>query len=230
MILTYTNELVTSTIRGCLDSPATTIAMSCSRASSTNWSARKLSWRTSTVCRISRSPMRFGNSARKREKSSRSNFLVAANCQLIGPSLSPSSSTPLAKKRDIESPASASRRRLVAKRGPFTAKTKSSGVSSRHFMKLSGQQPAGEILQADSGGPETARGRNSALEAHVFRDCADSGACLRRTYGARVVYGSVAKSKGAGEAEKAGARPRGGAAVSSCEARGKEPRLGGCGK
>ena len=60
------------------------------------------------------------------------------NCQLTGPSLSFSSMTPLAKKRSIDSPASASTLRLVAKRGPFTAKTKSSGVSSCHLRKLSG--------------------------------------------------------------------------------------------
>ena len=91
---------------------------------------------------------------------------------------------------------------------------------------VSDNNRTGEILQADSGGTETARGRNSALETHVFRDCEDSGACLRRTYGARVVDGSVAESKDIGDAEKAGTRPGRGTAVSSSEARGKEPRLG----
>ena len=60
------------------------------------------------------------------------------NCQLTGPSLSFSSITPLPKKRSTDSPASASTRRLVAKRGPLTAKTKSSGVSSCHLRKLAG--------------------------------------------------------------------------------------------
>ena len=48
------------------------------------------------------------------------------------------SSTPLAKKRSIDSPASASTRRWVANRGPLTENTKSSGVSAAHFRKLSG--------------------------------------------------------------------------------------------
>ena len=60
------------------------------------------------------------------------------NCQLIGPSFSFSAMTPLAKKRSIESPKSASTRRLVAKRGPLTEKTKPSGVSSCQRAKLSG--------------------------------------------------------------------------------------------
>ena len=82
--------------------------------------------------------MLAGSSARKAPKSSRSKALVGANCQLIGPSLSPRRSTPLAKKRSIDSPALASTRRLVAKRGAFSAKTKSSGVSSCHLAKLAG--------------------------------------------------------------------------------------------
>jgi hypothetical protein len=61
-----------------------------------------------------------------------------ANCQLTGPSFDLSSVTPLEKNRSIDGAASASTRRLVAKRGPLTEKTKSSGVSSRHLMKLSG--------------------------------------------------------------------------------------------
>ena len=61
------------------------------------------------------------------------------NCQLTGPSFGRRAPcTPVAKKRSTDSPASASTRRLVAKRGPFTAKTKSSGVSSRQRAKLSG--------------------------------------------------------------------------------------------
>src|SRR5580693_9034009 len=106
------------------------------------------------------------------------------------------------------------------RRGRLVSCAASPGSSrtARSRVGRIGQQPAGEILQADGGGPEAARGRNSALEAHVFRNCADSGARLRRTYGARVVDGSEVESKGAGDAEKAGARPGGGTAVSSGEA------------
>ena len=67
-----------------------------------------------------------------------SNLLVGGSCQLIGPSLSPSSVTPLSKNRPIDGPASASTRRLVAKRGALTANTKFSGVSSRHFANVAG--------------------------------------------------------------------------------------------
>jgi hypothetical protein len=59
------------------------------------------------------------------------------NCQLIGPSFSLSSATPLAKKRSIEEADSASARRLVAKRDPLTAKTNPSGAVARHLAKLS---------------------------------------------------------------------------------------------
>ena len=45
---------------------------------------------------------------------------------------------PLSTKRFTDSPASASTRRLVAKREAFTEKTKSSGVSSRHLAKVAG--------------------------------------------------------------------------------------------
>ena len=45
---------------------------------------------------------------------------------------------PLPTKRSIDSPASASTRRLVAKREAFSENTKSSGVSSRHFAKVAG--------------------------------------------------------------------------------------------
>jgi hypothetical protein len=38
----------------------------------------------------------------------------------------------------MESPASASTRRLVAKRGPFTENTNPSGTSRAHLRKLSG--------------------------------------------------------------------------------------------
>ena len=43
---------------------------------------------------------------------------------------------PLPMKRATDSPASASTRRLVAKREAFTENTKSSGVLSRHLATL----------------------------------------------------------------------------------------------
>jgi hypothetical protein len=45
--------------------------------------------------------------------------------------------TPLEKKRSIEDPASARMRRFVVNLGPLSAKTNSSGVSSRQRAKLS---------------------------------------------------------------------------------------------
>jgi hypothetical protein len=45
---------------------------------------------------------------------------------------------PLLTKRSIDSPASASTRRLVAKRLAFSEKTKPSGVWSRHLAKVAG--------------------------------------------------------------------------------------------
>ena len=60
------------------------------------------------------------------------------NCQLIGPSRSPSSTRPWLTKRWTDSPASASWRRLVQKREAFMAKTKPSGVSARHLAQLAG--------------------------------------------------------------------------------------------
>jgi hypothetical protein len=60
------------------------------------------------------------------------------NCQTIGPSLSPSSATPLSMKRLIDSPAVDSSLRLVAKREAFSENTKSAGVSSCHLRKVSG--------------------------------------------------------------------------------------------
>ena len=62
----------------------------------------KLSCRTSTAWRMARPATFLGNSFRKASKSSGSNFLVAMNCQLTGPSLSFSSVTPLAKNLSIE--------------------------------------------------------------------------------------------------------------------------------
>ena len=70
--------------------------------------------------------------------SSGSNFLVAMNCQLIGPSRSPSSVRPWLTYRSTDSPASASTRRLVQKREAFMAKTKPSGVSLLHLAQLAG--------------------------------------------------------------------------------------------
>ena len=64
--------------------------------------------------------------------------MVVANCQTIGPSLSPSSAMPLAKKRSIDSPASPSTLRLVEYCEALTLKTKPSGVASRHLAKLAG--------------------------------------------------------------------------------------------
>src|SRR3954469_25398935 len=61
--------------------------------------------------------------------------------KLIGPSLSVSSSKPLAKNRSLESPVSASTRQLVAKRGALKAKTKPSGVSSYHLADIFGCVP-----------------------------------------------------------------------------------------
>ena len=61
--------------------------------------------------------------------SSASNFLVPMNCQLIGPSRSPSSTRPWFTNRSTNSLASASTRRLVQKREAFIEKTKPSGVS-----------------------------------------------------------------------------------------------------
>ena len=55
-----------------------------------------------------------GSSRRKPATSSRSSFFVGMSCQLIGPSLSFNSMTPLLKKRSIVSPASPSTRRFVA--------------------------------------------------------------------------------------------------------------------
>ncbi len=60
------------------------------------------------------------------------------NCQLIGPSLGPSSSRPWDRNFSSESLFSDSTRRLVQNRLALTENTKSSGVSSRHFCQLLG--------------------------------------------------------------------------------------------
>ena len=76
--------------------------------------APRSTWRSFTPSCFS------GSSFRKASKSSSSNFLVGANCQRIGPSLSPSSEMPEPRNRITNSPASASTRRLVTKRMPFS--------------------------------------------------------------------------------------------------------------
>ncbi len=70
--------------------------------------------------------------------SSGSNCLVAMNCQLIGPSRSPSLPRPWPTKRATASVAVANCLRLVQKRDALIEKTKPSGVSSRHLVQLSG--------------------------------------------------------------------------------------------
>ena len=62
-----------------------------------------------------------------------SNRLVGMNCHRIGPSLPPSSQSPLPTNLETDSPASASSLRLVQKRSALTANTKSSGVSAAHL-------------------------------------------------------------------------------------------------
>ena len=119
----------------------------------------KLSCRTSTAWRIARPSSSGGSSARNAAKSSGSNFLVGAICQRIGPSFDSSSSTPLAKNRSIEEPASASTRRLVANCGPLSENTKSSGVSSGPFAEARG------LLRAVEGAVDLDRGE---LAAGVF--------------------------------------------------------------
>ena len=74
---------------------------------------------------------------RKASKSSASKVFAGMNCQTSGPSLLPSSLIPLPTKRRMDSPASASTRRLVVKRLAFSENTKLSGVSARHFSKVS---------------------------------------------------------------------------------------------
>ena len=71
-------------------------------------------WRTSTTWRSLRPSIFAGSSSRNLPKSAASNFLVGANCHSIGPSLSPISSGPESTNRLMESPASASTRRLTA--------------------------------------------------------------------------------------------------------------------
>ena len=82
--------------------------------------------------------MAFGQELEEASKSAMSNFLVAMNCQLSGPSFIFSRVMPLSRNFSTEGPDSASTQRLVAKRGPFKVKTKSSGVSSCQRAKLSG--------------------------------------------------------------------------------------------
>ncbi|MNT63948.1 hypothetical protein D3C72_2018040 [compost metagenome] len=60
------------------------------------------------------------------------------NCQMMGPSLSFSSEMPLSTNRVIESPASASTRRFVAKRLALSENMKPSGVSPCHLANVGG--------------------------------------------------------------------------------------------
>ena len=83
----------------------------------------------------SRAVSLLGQQSRKAPKSSAMNCLVGANCQRIGPSLTPSSVTPLSKNLAIEGPASARFVRLVTQRDPLTEKTKSSGSLGRPFSE-----------------------------------------------------------------------------------------------
>jgi hypothetical protein len=61
-------------------------------------------------------PCSGGRSAKKASTSSAANFFNGASCQRIGPSLSPSSSTPLSRKNAIDSPASPRVFRFVTER------------------------------------------------------------------------------------------------------------------
>ena len=81
--------------------------------------------------RLSAASVSFGSIATNGSMRSRSKLKFGGNCQMIGPSFSPRLKTPEAKKFD--SGVCTSRRRLiwVTYRGPFTVKTKSSGVASR---------------------------------------------------------------------------------------------------
>ena len=56
----------------------------------------------------------------------------------MGPSLAPSSNTPLLKKRSMVGVASANTPRWVAYCGAFTEKMKSSGTWSRQLLNVSG--------------------------------------------------------------------------------------------
>src|ERR1700679_3161550 len=78
-------------------SPAVMMATLCLRHSSTNSSQAKLGWRTSTAWRSATPSYLAGSSDRKAAKSSASNFLVAMNCQLGGPSFYFSRVTPICR-------------------------------------------------------------------------------------------------------------------------------------
>jgi len=132
------NDAVGSGSSGCFAWSATTVATPYARSSSKNSGTTKLGCRTSTTWRSARPSSRAGSSFRNASKSAASKTLVGSICQLIGPSFSFSSSTPPPRNRSTDAPASASTRRLVANRGPFTANKKPSGVSSRQRAKLSG--------------------------------------------------------------------------------------------
>ena len=88
---------------------------------------------------------------RKGPKSAGVEFLGRRELPQDRAELLPSSVRPLPRKRSIESPASASTRRLVAKRMAFSEKTKSSGVSSAHVRSSSATGPVIGAVDLDRG-------------------------------------------------------------------------------
>ena len=153
---------VTSIFRGHSGVSAHTNATSCSRNSSTNSGVTKLACRISIACRIGRFSSTFihdrplihlswpwamraadslscGNSAKKLSIRLASKRKFGGSCHKIGPSFAPSRKIPDAKKFATGPCASFSRRIWVMKRGPFTEKTKSAGVSAAHDAKFSGR-------------------------------------------------------------------------------------------
>ncbi len=106
----------------------------------------KESVRTSTAWRSFTPSCFSGSSFRNAPKSSASNFFVGANCQRIGPSLSPSSDTPEPRKRCTDSPASASTLRLVDEADGLQRKDKTVGRVGRPFGE--GRRLEGRIVGA----------------------------------------------------------------------------------
>ena len=70
---------------------------------------------------------------------SASKRIRGGSCHSTGPSFGPSASTPEARKFATGVATSRSCFRCVTKRGPLTAKTKSSGVSRAHARQLCGR-------------------------------------------------------------------------------------------
>src|ERR1700750_645551 len=83
---------------------------------------------------------------------SASNAICGGNCQSTGPSLRPSASTPEAKKFASGVLASRNFFICVMKRGPFTANTKSAGVSSCHCCQAAGGCSEENALLRQRGG------------------------------------------------------------------------------